>query len=259
MHIDELIELFEETGFTQGKYIDWKKVKPALEEYHNGEYPNHKWYTVRLKGKLMGYMSRIQLWDGVWMCHHHAGYAGYGNKVLRKLTVDVIRDAQAGKLTHLCSYYRTENKYPEKMFGGRYRAIDDESLCTLTEFAYAYPPGCALEKGFYEMVCRDSTLVKSWPRNFRTDLEEYGHIYGHVYNRYSAPGLSLSNFTNCQIYHLHQPIDYANISKFARPSCPILWTPVNYLTGIEPQKVYNFWKLKMNDAGMTAYLTKKEK
>ena len=92
MDINKLLKLFYDTGFLDGDKL--KHVVPkatevinVLETLYNGGNARNvfRYYTAYKDGELRAHISRIHLWDGSWMCQHHAGSGGYGFKVLADL------------------------------------------------------------------------------------------------------------------------------------------------------------------------------
>jgi hypothetical protein len=89
-------------------------------------------------------MAMVRLYDSTWLIHHHAAL---GNQTY-KAGLNVL--AQIGRfitdshrfpfmnMEYVTCFYRPENHFPNRIFGGVCKSIDDPMRCCETTFAYCH-------------------------------------------------------------------------------------------------------------------------
>jgi hypothetical protein len=251
MDIDKLLKLFYDTGFLDGdklKHImpQMTKIKNVMDALYNGPDARDvfRYYTAYKGYELKAHISRIHLWDGVWLCQHHAGSGGYGFKVLAAMIQDSIAD-NTENIKYFSAFYQPSKPFPNAIFGDVYREVDDNELITETPYGYAYlrpVPGTPITQ---RTVMTDREDTKHWPV-LKHSVRQILAGHGSAYHNYSAPGINFSSYTNSTILHLTKPVTLGDISTFIRDDAPVMWTPVNYLIDVKPEKVYHFWKAKID-------------
>jgi hypothetical protein len=94
------------------------------------------------RGILFGHMSMIRNQANTWLIHHHAadrsGHGMAGVAVLDQVG-QYINEFQLHRSTHMdyvMCYYRKENRFPSRVFGGVARDIDDPKGASVDSFAY---------------------------------------------------------------------------------------------------------------------------
>jgi hypothetical protein len=95
----------------------------------------------------------LRTYDRTWMVHHHAARPLGGNPigliVLKRLfyyLLDFNRFPSAN-LDYVIAYFRPENKFPARVFGGFAKDHGNPQHCSLDLFTYlTYPTGKASEK-----------------------------------------------------------------------------------------------------------------
>jgi hypothetical protein len=271
MDVNKLIKFFVSTGFlTESKMnrMDMDKVKQTLDLLYNPDisqidkvfrhYESYEDFLANpfqrdcYEWSLKGHISRIHLWDGHWLCQHHAGEDGHGYKALAKMIRDSIVDNTEG-IEYFCAYYQPSKPFPNALYGDVYREVNDKSLITETPYGYRYfsPDEVVGKKRTTiraESVENDRVDSNIWPvkkLTFRQDLWDRGpRNFGKVYHNYSDAGINFSGYTNSSIFELNTPVMFDDIAHLIRPDVPTMWTPISYLIGAEPEKTYHFWKAK---------------
>jgi hypothetical protein len=127
----------------------------------------------------MGHMAMLRYYKKTWLIHHHAARKSALNKA-GLIVLDQI--GRMGNNSHrldslhmeyLMCYYRPENKFPSRVFGGAANSIHDPKGCSIDTFA------------FYRHQ-RDLTRVASLPESWQliraseVDLLELENFYQHV-------------------------------------------------------------------------------
>jgi len=137
----------------------------------------------------------LRYYKKTWLIHHHAARKSALNKA-GLIVLDQI--GRMGNNSHrldslhmdyLICYYRPENKFPSRVFGGAANSIHDPKGCSIDTFAY-YHHQCNLT--------RVESLPESWQLTdvSEIDLLELENFYEHV-----SGGLML-DATDLKLNHL---------------------------------------------------------
>ncbi len=145
--LDDLWEFFFATGFIYPeKYGFFQKNKEDIKETYKKLYTENpdmaRHFIYQEKGRILGHMAMIRFYNNSWLIHHHAagrtGFIRAGLVVLNQIS-RFIHDSHrlyATKMNFVFCYYRPENKFPDRVFGGAARNIDDPKGCSLDTFSY---------------------------------------------------------------------------------------------------------------------------
>jgi hypothetical protein len=182
--LDELWNFFFETGFIypeKYKHIQKNKhqIKATYEKLYNNDSNIARHFIYQDNGRIMGHMAMLRYYKKTWLIHHHAARKYALNKA-GLIVLDQI--GRMGNNSHqlaslhmdyLICYYRSENKFPSRVFGGAANSIHNPKGCSIDPFAY-YRHQCNLDSGQH--------LPESWqvkPAS-RIDLLELENFYQHV-------------------------------------------------------------------------------
>ncbi len=182
--LDELWNFFFETGFIYpGKYEHLEKnkqqIKATYEKLYNSDSNITRHFIYQDNGRIMGHMAMLRYYKKTWLIHHHAARKSALNKA-GLIVLDQI--GRMGNNSHrldslhmdyLICYYRPENKFPSRVFGGAANSIHDPKGCSIDTFAY-YHHQCNLTD--------NASLPESWQLTDVTkiDLLELENFYEHV-------------------------------------------------------------------------------
>ena len=182
--LDELWNFFFETGFIYpDKYGHIEKnkhqIKAIYEKLYNRESNITRHFIYQDDGRILGHMAMLRYYNRTWLIHHHAARKSALNKA-GLIVLDQI--GRMGNNSHrlnslhmdyLICYYRPENKFPSRVFGGAARSIHDPQGCSIDTFAY-YHHRCDLT--------RQAHLPESWQLDeiSEIDLMELENFYQHV-------------------------------------------------------------------------------
>jgi hypothetical protein len=156
--LDALWDFFFETGFIYpAKYALIEKNKKAIKATYAKLYTRSpdvaRYFVYQDNGVILGHMAMIRFWQNTWLIHHHAArksaakQAGVG--VLRQIshfTHDTFR-VRSLHMDYLACYYRPQNKFPQRVFGGFAQCMKDPKACSIDSFAYLRAPGIGDEGG----------------------------------------------------------------------------------------------------------------
>jgi hypothetical protein len=89
-------------------------------------------------------MSSIRFYENAWLIHHHAArrssFKTGGISVLNQIG-RFINDSHrlfSAKMDYVFCYFRDTNKFPNRVFGGAARKINNSKACSLDSFAYLH-------------------------------------------------------------------------------------------------------------------------
>ncbi len=126
-------------GLLQSHKEEFKRTYQRLYQ-ENPEIASH--FTYQKNGRIYGHISMVRAYEKAWMIHHHAARAmdkkRAGFLVLRQIMhyLNDMRRLPSANLDYVMSYFRPENKFPDRVFGGFARALGQAKGCSMDLFAY---------------------------------------------------------------------------------------------------------------------------
>lgn len=182
--LDALWDFFFETGFIYpNKYAFIQKNKKKIKETYEKLYTRNpqiaRHFIYQDKGRILGHMATIRFYDNTWLIHHHAARKSALNKaglIVLDQIGRMINDSHRLHSLHMdyiICYYRPDNKFPSRVFGGAAKSIKDPKGCSLDEFAYFHPGQASTD---------NAALPEGWnlTNTSTEDLRELGNFYEHV-------------------------------------------------------------------------------
>ena len=178
---ERLWRFFFESGFLYPeKYTSMERRKEGFKETYRRLYMENahvaRHFIYQEKGIILGHMAMVRFYENAWLIHHHAasreGNLRAGIAVLKQVG-RYINDFHSLRSTHMnyvICYFRDNNKFPTRVFGGCYNAVADPKICSLDSFAYH-----RFIKGFRPSLPEAIELEKSHPE----DIEELKRCYEH--------------------------------------------------------------------------------
>ena len=145
--LDELWDFFFETGFIYPeKYAYIENNKAHIKETYKKLYTQNpriaRHFIFQEKGRIMGHMAMVRFFENGWLIHHHAARKSALNKaglIVLKQIGRFINDSYRLNSTHMdyvVIYYRSNNKFPNRVFGGAAKNIKNPKYCSFDPFAY---------------------------------------------------------------------------------------------------------------------------
>ncbi|HHT9104287.1 MAG TPA: PilZ domain-containing protein [Candidatus Wujingus californicus] len=187
--LDVLWKFFFEAGFVYPKkYTFMHANKENFKETYERLYmqnPNiARHFIYQDKGTIQAHISIIRFYENTWLIHHHAAFredhSSAGLVVLRQVE-RYINDFHRLYSTHMnfvgC-YFRPDNRFPNRVFGGCAREINTPKACSIDSFVYFCFPRTCTQPDLSEAMA----LTKTQPE----DLLELESFY-----EYESGGLML--------------------------------------------------------------------
>ncbi|QWV99345.1 pilus assembly protein PilZ [Geomonas nitrogeniifigens] len=147
--LDDLWNFFFQTGFIYpGKYVHFQANKERIKEIYArlyNESPHIARHFIYLnRGAILGHLAMVRFYRDSWLIHHHAARKSAtvkaGLAVLEQVG-EYLNELESFPFAHLryvFCYYRPDNKFPARVFGGFARQYDDQGSCSLDLFAYSH-------------------------------------------------------------------------------------------------------------------------
>lgn len=181
--LDDLWDFFFETGFIYpGKYLHFQANKESIKQTYarlytqNPQIARHFIYLDR--GTILGHLAVVRFYQNAWLIHHHAARKSVSIKaglaVLDQVS-NYLNELESFAFAHLrfvYCYYRPDNKFPSRVFGGFANKHNDQNSCSLDLFAYSHYKGKAGEE----------PLPDPWEfgSSSQYDIAELGRFYRHA-------------------------------------------------------------------------------
>jgi hypothetical protein len=144
---EALWDFLFETGFIYpAKYAQIEKNKKEIKETYAKLYSRSpdiaRHFVYQDNGVILGHMATLRFWERTWLIHHHAAR----KSALPKAGLLVLD--QIGRFVHetfrirglhmdyMVFYYRPQNRFPNRVFGGVARHINNPKICSLDAFAF---------------------------------------------------------------------------------------------------------------------------
>lgn len=145
--MDALWEFFFETGFIYPKkYSLIQSQKEQFKRTYQGLYNNDpeiaRHFVYQRDGRLLAHISMIRAYNRAWLIQHHAARSAAGRRAgfaVLKQVVMYLNDMHrlpSAKLDHMMVYFRPENSFPAKVFGGFVDAEENIGACSTDLFCY---------------------------------------------------------------------------------------------------------------------------
>ncbi|MBW2603609.1 MAG: PilZ domain-containing protein [Deltaproteobacteria bacterium] len=145
--MDALWNFFFDSGFIYPqKYVfleeNKEKIKATYKMLYTQDQKIARHFIYQDKDRILGHLAMIRFYSNTWLIHHHAA----DRSVSLKAGIAVLN--QIGRFIndshHFCSirmnyafcYFRPENRFPNRVFGGVFKSIGDPKGCSLDTFAY---------------------------------------------------------------------------------------------------------------------------
>jgi hypothetical protein len=181
LDLDALWDFLFETGFIYpSKYALIIKHKQEIRQTYDKLYTRSpsiaRHFVYQDNGTIMGHMAMIRFWKNSWLTHHHAARKSALNRAgllvldqIGRFVYDTYRLSNM-HMDYLVCYYRPQNRFPNRVFGGVARHINN-------------PKGCSVDPMAYLKLPNSGPKVPSFPTGWELvpsisdDLVELGYFY----------------------------------------------------------------------------------
>ncbi len=183
VNMDDLWDFFFESGFIYPqKYAfletNKEKIKSIYKKLYTQNQQIARHFIYQEKGRIQGHVAMIRFYENAWLIHHHAarspGTITSGVSVLDQVGrfSNASHNLYSLHMDYLFCYFRPENKFPNRVFGGVAKEIKDPKASSLNTFAYFHN-----QKGSN----RELHLPKPWEliKTESEDLLELEKYYEH--------------------------------------------------------------------------------
>ena len=147
--MEKLWQFLFETGFIYPKkYSHIKENKEKYRRLYEKLYTENpriaRHFIYQERGTILGHMATIRFFENSWLIHHHAASKAESNRAGLVVLNQIGRWANDSHrlysmhMNYVLCYYRPENKFPHRIFGGVARHLRDSSICSLDEMAYLH-------------------------------------------------------------------------------------------------------------------------
>ncbi len=145
--VEALWEFFFQSGFIYPKKYGFCEThrKSLMETYRklyqeNPEIACH--ITYEKSGRIYGHMSALRAYERAWLVQHHAArplesrLPGFAVLKLMMIFLNGMYQLTSACMDYVLCCYRPENKFPDRVFGGFSRDLNNPQACSLDLFAY---------------------------------------------------------------------------------------------------------------------------
>lgn len=175
--MDELWRFFFGSGFIYpSKYFSLRNDKEAFKTTYEKLYRRSpaiaRHFVFQDRGIIFGHMSMVRNHARTWLIHHHAadrsGYGMAGVAVLDQVGsyINEFHLHRSTRMDYVMCYYRRENRFPARVFGGVSRDLEDPKASSVDAFAY-------LQLEAERRACADSYQVMPASAEDLTELKRF--------------------------------------------------------------------------------------
>ena len=188
--MDDLWNFFFESGFIYPKkYAFLQTYKEKIKETYKKLYTQNpqisRHFIYQDKGRILGHMAMVRFYENAWLIHQHAADRSdsrrAGIAVLDQIGrfINDSHRLSANQMNFVFCYFRPENKFPNRVFGGVTNNIKEKKGCSLDTFAYFH---------YRNTLNNEFSLREPWSliKTLPEDLLELKYFY-----EYSSGGLML--------------------------------------------------------------------
>lgn len=145
--MDALWELFFQTGFLYPEKYSFiqankNKFKETYEKLYNRNPHIARHFVYQKEGRIIAHIAMVRFYEYTWLIHHHAADRRAGRKAGLSVLEQIgrsINDSHGLHSTHMnyvACYFRPDNRFPRRVFGGIAEQINDRNGCSIDAFAY---------------------------------------------------------------------------------------------------------------------------
>ena len=144
---DALWRFLFESGFIYPTKYDYlKNHKEEIKSIYKKMYTNApdiaRHITYQEKGEILGHGSMLRSYENTWLLHHHAA-SGTSNRFAGLYILEQFANyayntnkIESLHMNYLLCYYRPENRFPARAFGGAAKSVNDPKGCSIDNFVY---------------------------------------------------------------------------------------------------------------------------
>ncbi len=170
LDMDALWKFFFDTGFFYPKkYSSIKINKEQFKAFYERLYNHHPeiahHFIFKDKGIIYGHIAMIRFYEKTWLIHHHAAKGpslkNAGLVVLTQIGryINDFSWLHASHMQYVMCYFRPENKFPNRVFGGFANYLNNPGGCSIDELAYCHFQNTTFSAEHIEKLLVNSNAV----------------------------------------------------------------------------------------------------
>ncbi len=147
--LDALWGFFFETGFIYPeKYGSIQEQREKFKKLYSRLYNEHAEISRHIlyqdKNVIYGHVSMFRYYDQTWMLHHHAAVKSNQHRaglvVMDHILqhINEVHNLASTHMRYIACYFRPNNRFAARVFGGAARALANPRKCSLDDFAYSH-------------------------------------------------------------------------------------------------------------------------
>ena len=147
INMDALWKFFFDAGFIYPeKYAYFEANKESVKQTYRILYEDNPHISRHLiyqeNGAILAHMSMVRFFEDAWLVQHHAANKSEsmraGLSVLNQVGqfTNDCANLMSAHMKYTLSYFRPANRFPNRVFGGMARFVNDQKACSLDAFAY---------------------------------------------------------------------------------------------------------------------------
>lgn len=182
--LKKLWDFFFESGFLYPeKYASVASNLASFQETYRKLYASSpgiaRHFIHQDKGQIKAHMAALRFYNNSWMLHHHASNnkqsTRAGLNVLNQTGrwVNDVSSIRSGHFDYFFCYFRKNNRFPQRVFGGLADNVNDRNKCSVDIFAYYYHQPPASEEW-------DLQQPWSLARANKEDMQEFNYYYQSI-------------------------------------------------------------------------------
>ena len=159
--LDQLWEFFFASGFIYPqKYHSLQEYREEFKATYTKLYDSApeiaRHFIYQENSRIVGHMAMLRQFNNSWLIHHHAADRAHSRTAgleTLQLVGEAVNEAQAlysAHMDYVMCFFRPENRFPQRIFGGVASHYNDPSLCSVDTFDYFH------FRKEYELKWRDS-------------------------------------------------------------------------------------------------------
>lgn len=181
--MDALWRFFFATGFIYPeKYAYFETNKEEIKRTYDRLYSQSphiaRHFIYQSRGMILGHMAMMRFYENSWLIHHHAASKEEsmraGVAVLNQIGrfINDSHNIHSIHMNYVFCYFRPNNKFPDRVFGGLARRLKAPKECSLDTFAYFH---CHPADKLNEQL-PDTWVIADADKD---DLQELDSFYKH--------------------------------------------------------------------------------
>jgi hypothetical protein len=143
---EDIVRFFFEAGFIYpAKYSGLADIRAVLHNVFARLYLGTpsicQHFLCERDGVIEAHIAMLHLYQRSWLIHHHASLrVGAGSSVLGQISryINNYSMLSSTMMDYLLFYFRPENRFPDRVFGGFCRSSNDRRVCSIDPLAYVH-------------------------------------------------------------------------------------------------------------------------